>query len=231
MIIESLNKSKDVRAIILSGTGKHFCTGIDLKASFKSFQNFGGKDGLVKGIEHIDEFQKAIRAGVDSKIPIIGVLHGVCYGLALDLISATSIRLASADSRLSIKEIDIGIMADIGSLQRLPFVVNNISKLNQLALTGQDFYAKDSKEIGLVSEVYPNKEETFKQALEIANAIAKKYVPAVQGTKKHLDQMTVNNSFVNEGLKQVAIDNVKLMTNPGFGKFFVESQRKRKAKL
>lgn len=226
-----MNRLKDVRAIILSGTGKHFCTGIDLKASFKSFQNFGQKDGVAKGIEHIDEFQKAIKAGVDSKIPIIGVLHGVCYGLALDLISATSIRLASADSRLSVKEIDIGIMADIGSLQRLPYIVNNISKLNQFALTGQDFNAKDSKDIGLVSEVYPNKEEALKQALEIAKSISQKYVPAVQGTKKHLDLMTTNNSLVNQGLKQVGIDNVKLMTDPSFAKFFVESQKKRKAKL
>ncbi len=230
-IINKLNTLNDVNVIVLSGTGKHFCAGIDLKASANSFQQYSQKGGESKGLQHVSDFQKDIKSGVDGRIPIICVIHGVCYGLGLDLISATSIRLASKDSRLSIKEIDIGIMADIGSLERLPFLVNNISKLNQYALTAQEFNGQDAKDLGLVSDVFANKEEAFQNAVKLAKTIATKYPPAIYGTKKNLDLVTINSESVIKGLDQVAHDNVKLMTDPSFAKFFIKSQQKRKSKM
>lgn len=221
----------DVRVIILSGAGKHFCAGIDLKDAAPTFEGLSEPGSGEKTADHIHEFQNNIKAGVDSKIPVIGVLHGVAYGLALDLISATSIRIATETTRLSIKEIDIGIMADIGSLERLPYLINNTSKLNQYALTGEEFSGKDAKELGLVSEVLPTKEDAFNKAVELAKIIAKKYPPAVRGTKKSLDLITVNSDTANKGLDQVKTDNAKLMTDPAFTKFFTQAMKKMNSKL
>ncbi|CCH44948.1 hypothetical protein BN7_4520 [Wickerhamomyces ciferrii] len=229
-LIKHLNQLQDVKVIVLSGTGKHLSAGIDLKSSFKMFKETSQKT-KAQTLEFLKKFQNDINIGVGSKIPIISVAHGVSFGLALDLISATSIRLASKDSRFSIKEIDIGIIADIGSLQRLPILSNNVSKIYEYALTGDEFNSQDAFDLGLVSNVFSSKEEALNRAFEIANKISLKYQPAVHGTKQNLDLVTSNSQIVSKGLEQVGIDNTNLMKDPKFSEFFVKSTKKLGSKL
>jgi delta(3,5)-delta(2,4)-dienoyl-CoA isomerase len=211
----------------LSGTGKHFCAGLDLQDSLKHISNIKP----TTGVSFIKNFQQCINSPVESHIPVVSISHGVSYGLALDILSATTIRFCTKDVKFSIKEIDIGIMADIGSLQRLGYLVNNQSKLNQLALTAQDFGSNEAKELGLVSDVFDSKNEAFDKALELAIAISKKYQPAVIGTKKHLELMSVNSDWTKHGLDQVARDNAKLMSDESYKKFFLGVLKKMRSKL
>lgn len=204
---------KLVKVVVLYGDGKNFCSGIDLN-SIKLMNQ-------VKP-EFIKSFQKCINAPVEFGIPVISISHGISFGLALDIISATTIRICSKDVKYSIKEIDIGIMADIGSLQRLPLITNNISRINEYALTGSNFGYKEAQELGLVSYVCKDKQECINKAMELADLIKAKYLPAIKGTKKHLELMNINSSSVKNGLNSVSVDNAELMNDIGYKRFFMK---------
>lgn len=224
-----LNKTS-TRAIILSGHGKHFCSGLDLQGNLKAVTSMDA----TNGVHFIRQFQECIAAPIHSHIPVISISHGVSYGLALDIISATTIRLCTSDVRFSIKEIDIGIMADIGSLQRLGYLVSNQSKLNELALTARDFGAVEAQDLGLVSGCFPTKDNALNSAISMANKIAGKYQPAVIGTKKHLEMMNVNSENAHAGLESVAVDNAQLMSSASYKNYFMGFMKqlsKSKAKL
>jgi Delta3,5-Delta2,4-dienoyl-CoA isomerase len=118
---------------------------------------------------------------------VICGLHGAAVGIAIDISSACDIRLAAQDAKFSIKEVDIGIAADLGTLQRFPRVVANDSWARELALTGRLFSAKEALEKGYVSDVFDSKEKAISKAMEIAKFIAGKSPIAVQGTKALLD--------------------------------------------
>ena len=107
--------------------------------------------------------------------------------MAIDISSACDIRIAAADAKLSIKEVDIGLAADLGTLQRFPRIVGNDSWTRELALTGRYFGPKEAFERGFVSWVVQSREEGVKKGVEIAREIASKSPVAVQGTKTLLD--------------------------------------------
>ena len=118
---------------------------------------------------------------------VICVLHGASVGIAIDISSACDIRLAAQDAKFSIKEVDIGLAADLGTLQRFPRIVGNDSWTRELAFTGRFFSADEALEKGFVSYVVESKESGVSKALDIAKLIASKSPIAVQGTKNQLD--------------------------------------------
>lgn len=117
-------------------------------------------------------------------LAIITVLHGFSYGLAIDLSLATDVRIAAADARLSVKEVDIGIAADIGTLSRLPKAVASLSWVKDVTLSGRIFGAEEALRMGLVSGVETDKESAVARAVEWARLVAGKSPVAVQGTKE-----------------------------------------------
>jgi Delta3,5-Delta2,4-dienoyl-CoA isomerase len=129
---------------------------------------------------------------------VICVLHGASIGIAIDLSSACDIRLATQDAKMSIKEVDIGIAADVGTLQRFPRVVGNDSWTRELAFTGRFFSAQEALKYGFVSDVFETKEKAMEKAMEIAKVIAAKSPVAVQGTKTLLDYS--RDHSIREGL-------------------------------
>jgi delta(3,5)-delta(2,4)-dienoyl-CoA isomerase len=129
---------------------------------------------------------------------VICVLHGASIGIAIDLSSACDIRLATQDTKMSIKEVDIGIAADVGTLQRFPRVVGNDSWTRELAFSGRFFSAQEALKHGFVSDVFETKEKAMGKAMEIAKVIAAKSPVAVQGTKTLLDYS--RDHSVREGL-------------------------------
>ena len=124
---------------------------------------------------------------VVSKISIICVIHGAAVGIAIDIASACDIRIAAQDVKLSIKEVDIGIAADLGTLQRFPRLVSNDSWTRELALTARFFGAKEALDRGFVSYICENKDKGVEKATDIAKIIADKSPVAVQGTKALLN--------------------------------------------
>jgi len=133
------------------------------------------------------------------------LLHGISYGLALDMSSACDIRLCTKDVRLAVKEVDIGLAADIGTLTRLPKVVGNISWVKEVAYTARDFGADEALRVGFVSGVAANKEEGKKLALGICKKIAEKSPVAVLGTKEIINYS--RDHTIDSGLRYTAIWN------------------------
>ncbi|ANB11565.1 hypothetical protein AWJ20_4385 [Sugiyamaella lignohabitans] len=133
---------------------------------------------------------------------VIAVAHGACVGLGIDIISAVDIRYASRDAILSVREVVIGMAADIGSLQRLPRIVGNTSWLKEATYTGRDFSADEGKEQGLISKVFDTKEQALEGALALAKDIAEKSPIAVYGSKRSLNYAKEHS--IESGLDQIA---------------------------
>ncbi|KAL1619028.1 hypothetical protein SLS54_006879 [Diplodia seriata] len=144
--------------------------------------------------------------------PVIAVLHGISYGLAIDLSLACDVRLCASDASFAVKEVDIGIAADIGTLTRLPKSVGSASWAKDVALTARVFGADEALAQGFVSEVHPGKEEAVAAGLAKAALMAEKSPVAVQGTKELLNYS--RDHTTEEGLRYTAVWNsAMLQTN------------------
>lgn len=135
---------------------------------------------LIRGM------QDAISAVEQCPLPVIALVHGACIGGAIDLISAACIRWCSEDAFFAIKEIDIGIAADLGTLQRLPKIVGNDSLVRELVYTGRRLGARDAYTLGLVSRVCATQNELYAEALQLSDIIASKSPIALIGSKHNL---------------------------------------------
>lgn len=207
---EELNKDGNCRAVILSGAGKHFTAGLDLIDAAQPGQilSFHGDSSLDTGRKGL-RIGEMIRIGQESfsvieqcTKPVIAAVHGACLGGGVDLISACDVRYCSKDAWFQIKETDLGVAADLGTLQRFPRIIGNGSIARELALTARPFYADEAKQIGLVSRVLPDKESCLQAALDTASLIASKSQVGAQGTK--ISMVYVRDKSVDEGLEQIA---------------------------
>lgn len=133
------------------------------------------------------------------------VAHGISFGLAIDMSCCADIRICSADTKFSVKEVDIGIAADIGTLTRLPKIVGNHSWVKDVALTARVFGAEEALKFGFVSRVLENKAKAVEEGLKIATLLASKSPVAVQGTKEVLNFSREHNTA--DGLNYVGVWN------------------------
>lgn len=137
------------------------------------------------------------------QIAVICVLHGYSLGLAIDISTCADIRIASANTKLAVKEVDIGLAADIGTLTRLPKVVGNFSWVKEVCLSARIFGADEALRVGFVSQVVETKQAALDAALKIATLIATKSPVAVHGTKEllnHARDHTVADSLRYTGV-------------------------------
>ncbi len=114
-------------------------------------------------------------------------MHGYTYGLGIDLSTCADVRICASSTKLSVKEVDIGLAADIGTLTRLPKVVGSYSWVKEVCLTARVWGPEEALKVGFVSGVYKDKEEALKEGFKIAGTMAAKSPVAVQGTKHLLD--------------------------------------------
>ncbi len=210
--VAELAGDPEVRAVVLAGRGKSFCVGLDLTAVAGGGVGTGGAKPASQAVANLRqmevtrEFQDGITAIARCPVPVIAAVHGHCLGGGIDLITACDVRLASADATFSIRETRIGIVADVGTLQRLPKVVT-AGHVAELAYTGKDIDAARAEKIGLVNDVYPDPEAVLKAAREMAHEIAANSPLAVRGTKFILQQsedLTTDQSLVLNGLFTLA---------------------------
>jgi enoyl-CoA hydratase len=204
-----------IRAVVIAARGPHFSVGLDLKAMaglLTGGDNHGGGrdkgDGppsmavrAVAGRAGVKRLQRSITAVADCPKPVIAAIHGYCIGGGVDLASACDIRLASADAVFSVRETKVAIVADLGSLQRLPRIIGQ-GHVAELAYTGKDITAARAKEIGLVNDVFPDADAVVAGALAMATEIAGNSPLAVEGTKAVLT--AGEGRSVAEGLDYVA---------------------------
>ncbi|MDT5142015.1 MAG: enoyl-CoA hydratase [Mycobacterium sp.] len=211
-VFAKLDADRDVRAIVLTGSGRNFCYGLDLPA-------MGGTlapvlaDGAMAGPRsefhtEVQRMQQTITAVADCRTPTIASIHGWCIGGGVDLISAVDFRYASADAKFSIREVKLAIVADVGSLARLPLILSD-GHLRELALTGKDIDAARAEKIGLVNDVFADADATLAAAHATAAEIAANPPLTVRGIKDVLDQQRI--SAVTASLRYVAAWNAAFL--------------------
>ncbi|HZQ84936.1 MAG TPA: crotonase/enoyl-CoA hydratase family protein [Acidimicrobiales bacterium] len=214
VLVDELSEDDDVRALVLAAKGPHFTVGLDLKTmgGVAAGGGGGGKSSQaargMRFLKEVSRLQRSITAVADCPKPVIAAIHGYCIGGGVDLISACDVRLASADAKFSIRETKIAIVADVGTLQRLPSIIGK-GHVAELAYTGKDIDAERARQIGLVNDVFPDADGVLKGAQEMAAEIAANSPIAVQGTKHVLK--ACENRSVEEGLDYVGVWNAGLM--------------------
>jgi enoyl-CoA hydratase/carnithine racemase len=188
---EALDADPDVRAIVLTGSGKNFSYGLDLAAMGGTLAPIMADGALARPRTdfhtHLRAMQQSITAVADCRTPVIASVHGWCIGGGVDLISAVDIRYASADAKFSVREVKLAIVADVGSLARLPLILSE-GHLRELALTGKDIDAARAERIGLVNDVYADADASLAAAHATAVEIAANPPLVVQGVKDVLDE-------------------------------------------
>ncbi|CAK7240148.1 MAG: hypothetical protein STHCBS139747_001585 [Sporothrix thermara] len=186
-----LSTDADVRVIVLSGAGERaFTAGLDVVSAGQWMSEIGNLPDTARRTtymrRHILEMQASVSAVEQCEKPVICVMHGVSLGMAVDIACCADVRICSSDTRFAVKEVDIGLAADMGSLARLPKLVANQSWVHEVTLTARDFGAAEAQAVGFVSRVLPNKAAALAYGLEMAAMIAAKSPVAVQGTKELL---------------------------------------------
>lgn len=139
-------------------------------------------------------FATATHSTTNRCLAVICVLHAISLGLAIDIACCADIRLAAQNTRFAVKEVDIGLAADIGTLARLPKIVGSTSWVKDVCLSARDFTAQEALQVGFVSAVHDDKDKAVEAALEMATRIAEKSPVAVQGTKELLNYGRENST-------------------------------------
>ena len=199
--VDAIAADESIRAVVVAGRGKSFCVGLDL-ASLGNVPDLSTARGCLQQLEHTQICQKGITAIANCPVPVIAAIHSHCLGAGVDLATACDIRLASAEATFGVRETKIGIVADVGTLQRLPAVVG-AGHVAELAYTGRDIGAARAEKIGLVNDVYADFDATYAAAMDLAKEIAANAPLAVRGTKFMLQQgedMTTEQSLLLNGL-------------------------------
>jgi enoyl-CoA hydratase len=185
--MEELSNDGDVRAVVIAARGSAFTVGIDLNLLAQVAGQREGSDAARKlaRYEEVKKFQQTMNSIADCPKPVIAAIHGYCLGAGIDLITACDIRLGSDDAVFSIRETKMAMVADVGTVQRLPRLIA-AGHVAELLFTGKDIDATRAKEIGLLNDVFPDQETTVKAAQALAAEIAANSPLAVQGAKKAL---------------------------------------------
>ena len=222
----------DTRAVVLAARGEHFTVGLDLAAMGGSLAGDGertsGAAARTRTLHEIGRLQGAITAVADCPKPVIAAVHGWCIGGGIDLITACDVRVASACARFSVRETRIAIVADVGTLQRLPgIVVRGVAA--ELCLTGDDFDAPRAQAIGLVNAVHPDPAAAIAGAQAMAARIASNSPLAVQGTKRVLRYC--EGKSVADGLAFVATWNAAFIASDDLGEAMAAFFEKRPPKF
>lgn len=177
--------------------------------------------------DHIRNLQNAMSSLEKCRVPVIAAIHGGCIGAGIDLTSACDIRMCSEDAFFSIKEIDIGIAADIGTLQRFPKIVANQSIVRELVFTGRRFNSQEAQSIGFVSRILPDRESVLEAAIVLAGEISKKSPIAVISSKESL--LYSRDHSVQEGLRHIEILNMCMIQSEDLSKAITANLKKRDA--
>lgn len=231
-IVNQLSEGGDARAIVLSAEGRHFCSGMDLSV-------FAGNNDVTvqDNTTHISrqrasfrttalQLQRTFSCLEESRLPVLSAIQGACIGGGIDMVSATDLRYATKDAFFSIHEINIGMTADVGTLQRMPKLVPE-GVVRELAYTGRNMSASEAKERGFVNEIYEDQDAMDDAVLEIAKEIASKSPMAIWGTKQTLNYG--RDHSVADGLEYIATWNAAMFDPDDMAEAFMAQTENREA--
>ena len=206
-IVEEIDRNASARVIVISSTGRHFSAGMDLSV-------FTGDNGLAAGggsddkgrrasalwmlVQHLQDSFTALER---ARVPVLAAIQGGCIGGAVDMVCAADMRYCSADAFFCVQEINIGMTADVGTLQRLPKLIPE-GVARELAYTGDRMPAERALEVGLVNRVFEDHETLVEGTLEVAARIAAHSPLAIWGTKEAINY--ARDHSVADSLHQIA---------------------------
>ncbi|MCG2578888.1 crotonase/enoyl-CoA hydratase family protein [Dechloromonas sp. XY25] len=203
-VFEWVDGTIEIRVAILSGEGNNFCAGIDLGMLASIQQRIAHTDGarsretLRRLILNLQDCLSSIER---CRKPVLAAIHGACVGGALDLVTCCDMRYVAADSFFSIKEIDVGMVADVGTLQRLPRLIGD-GITRELAYTGREVDAEEALRLGLANRIFGSISELNAGVRKIAVTIAAKSPLAIRGSKEILNYS--RDHSIADGLTYVA---------------------------
>ncbi|WP_439108009.1 crotonase/enoyl-CoA hydratase family protein [Congregibacter sp.] len=207
---EWLDSEPTVRTVILAAHGNHFCAGIDLNMLMDvQGQNKDPARRAESFRRNVLVMQDNLSAMEKCRKPVLAAIHNTCIGGAMDMVTCADMRYATADAWFSIREVDIGMTADVGTLQRLPKIIP-YGVACELAYTGRNMGADEAQSVGLVNRVFADKEALLEGARETAAMIASKAPLAVRGSKEML--LYSRDHSVQEGLNYIATWNAGMLS-------------------
>lgn len=200
-VLTRLHNAGTARALVISSTGKHFSAGMSLETFAGAISmDDQSPEGRAAIFDVLTDMQATFTKLENLRIPVICAIHGGCIGGAVDMVTAACIRYASADAFFCIQEINIGMVADVGTLQRLPKLIP-LAVVKELAYTGRRLPASKALTYGLVNEVFDTHEATVAAALQCAKEIASKPPVAIWGTKQAVNY--ARDHSVEDSLRQM----------------------------
>ena len=205
------DETVEVRVLVLRGAGAHFCAGIDFSLLMEVV---GEVAGFPEGYKQealrarIISLQEAFTALERCRKPVIAAIQGACIGGGVDLVSACDIRYATEDAYFSVKEVDLAIVADIGTLQRLPLIIGE-GPTRELAMTGRRLEASEALRLGLVTALFKDQETLDAEIVQRAAAMAQKSPLTLRGVKQVMNHC--RGKSVAEGLDYVATWNAAML--------------------
>lgn len=221
------DETPEVRAVILRAEGSRFCSGIDFEfvhSMARRIENLPDGRRQEQMLAIIRSLQKSFTSIESCRKPVIAAIQGVCYGGGIDLITACDIRHAAADATFAVKEVDVGIVADVGTLQRLPRIVGE-GRAREWCLTGKVIQVDEAQRGGLINAIAPDAPSLLELAREQAALIAEKSPLAIRGTKQILNYS--RDHGVTDGLEYVAAWNAGMLMSLDL-KLAVEAAMNRK---
>jgi enoyl-CoA hydratase len=217
-VFTSLDRDDAVRAVVVRGAQGAFSFGLDLKAMAGELMPHLGPGNLARErarlLDLIGDMQRGFDAVERCRKPVIAAVAGPCIGGGVDLIAACDVRLAARDARFSVREVKVAIVADLGSLQRLPRIIGH-GHTRELALTGRDIDAQRALRINLVNDVYDDEAALLGAARQMAREIADNPPVVVQGVKQVL--AFSEGRSVAEGERFVAVWNAAFLASADVG--------------
>ena len=229
---EWLDAEADVRAVVVRGEGEHFSYGLDLATMGGELSSVVGDGALAKErtdfLAAIERLQRAMSCVAACRKPVVAAIAGWCVGGGVDLATACDVRLCSADARFSVREVKLAMVADVGTLARLPALVGQ-GNARLLAMTGDDVDAARALRIGLVEEVHDTHAALFEAAKELARRIAANPPLVVQGVKHVLNAASERTAA--ESLRTVALWNAAFLPSHDLREAMASFMEKRPAKF
>jgi enoyl-CoA hydratase len=232
LAMQKLDEDDGVRAIIVRGSGGHFSYGLDLMGMSGTFGGMMAGPQLAaertKLRAMVFELQRAFNLVADCRKPVIAAIAGWCIGGGLDLAAACDVRLCSADAKISLREVKVAMVADLGSLQRLPHIIGE-GQTRELALTGKNIDAARALRIGLVNDVYETEALLLDAARAMAREIADNPPLVVQGVKAVMNDAVRDD--VDRGLRNVAVWNSAFLQSADLTEAFTAFASRRPPKF
>ena len=202
-LLKKFDQDATIRVVVLKAEGKSFTAGTDLEEA-GSLLSGQAADQRETTRRKITQLQEALYKIEQCRKPVIAAIHSHCIGGGIDLISACDIRIATKNAVFSIRETRMGIIADLGTLQRLPYIIGH-GWFRELALTGRDFTASEALQMGLITQICEDRKTLYEGAQKLANLIAEGPPLTVQGTKEVI--LYSRDHGIDAGLQYVAQKN------------------------